>query len=173
MTRHIRIEGDVAYVPLTKGYEAVIDAADVSLVSNYLWQASELRRKDGSIRAVYAVRRPTGASGRRYLVLMHRVILAGSEDKQCDHIDGNGLNNRRQNLREVTHAENQRNRKRGVNNTSGVKGVTFNKAQAKWRAFIKVSGVRKYLGSFDTLDLASAAYAKASSDLHGEFGRAK
>ena len=151
----------------------MIDTADIPIVSGHLWQASEHRRKDGSIRAVYAVRRPTGPNGKRYLVLMHRAILTGSEEKQCDHIDGNGLNNRRGNLREVTHAENQRNRKPGVNNTSGFKGVTFNKASAKWRAFIKLDGKRKFLGAFKTPDAAAAAYATASAEMHGEFGRVK
>lgn len=166
--RPIRVEGNAAYVPLTKGYTAIIDAADVPLVDGWNWKAKEDRRSDGSLRAVYAVRNMS-IGGRRDTVRLHRVILAAPHGAQCDHISGNGLDNRRANLRLATNAENQRNGRTRCDNTSGVKGVC--RHRGKWKAYIKANGRRKNLGLFSDIADAAAAYAAASAKLHGEFGR--
>ena len=68
--------------------------------------------------------------------------------EQVDHIDGNGLNNRRDNLREVSHKENMKNRPMQSNNTSGHIGVIWHKAAQKWQAYIKVKGRCEYGGLF-------------------------
>lgn len=164
MKRAIRIEGDVAYVPLTKGYEAVIDAADVPLVDGFNWCAQVQSH------TVYAIRRdcsgPTPST-----VRMHRAIISEIDGLEVDHRDGNGLNNRRNNLRESTKAQNQQNSRIRRNNTSGFKGVCWDKASGKWMASIKANGKRRTLGRFTTPDVAHAAYVMASRALHGEFGR--
>lgn len=168
--RPIRIEGDVAYVPLTKGYEAVIDAADVPLVQDFHWRVMEIRRRDGSIRAIYA-----GSSqrseGKRQTVYMHRVVLGVSGGFFADHRDRDGLNNRRTNLRTATPTQNAYNRIASRNNTSGAKGVTWNKSLGKWQTSIRASGKSFHLGTFTDFKEATAAYAKACADLHGDFGR--
>jgi len=169
ITRPIRIEGDLAYISLTKGYEAIIDAADVHLVVGFNWTASVKYRTDGTLRSVYAYRKPR-VEGKQLMLQLHRVILNAPADMEVDHIDGNGLNNSRSNLRLATHAENQCNR-RYATNSSGVKGVTWNKSSGKWMAAIVANGEKHSLGEFFDLDSAAACVASARTRLHGEFGR--
>jgi hypothetical protein len=162
--RPIRIEGDVAYVTLTRGYEAIIDASDVPLVEGVNWYATISR---GTVYAVAKLPRPQRGNKR-----MHRAIMNTPSKMETDHIDGDGLNNRRSNLRIATTSENQRNRGLSANNTSGFKGVTWDKSAAKWKAQIKLNYVQKSLGNFDTPEAAHAAYVAASEKMHGEFARA-
>lgn len=162
--RPIRIDGDAAYVELTQGYEAIIDACDVPLVAGRNWSADVHKFPDGSIRFVYAVARIDSRK-----VSMHRVIC-DYPDVEVDHRDRDGLNNRRSsNLRLATHQQNMFNRKRGRNNQSGAKGVC--RVDGKWVAQIKAGDYHKRLGRFSTKEAAQAAYAEASAKLHGDFGR--
>ena len=167
--RPIRIEGDVAYVTLTRGYEAIIDASDVSLVEGVNWSVLALR--DNS---VYAGRSSysDNQTGKKTTILMHRVIMGAPTGMMIDHSDGDGTNNRRSNMRIATHAENMRNRRMSTNNTSGFKGVHWDKKSRKWCAQIRNNSVGRYLGLFDTPEAAHAAYVAASELLHGEFARA-
>ena len=162
--RPIRIEGNVAYIPLTQGYEAIIDAADVALVGGFNWHAN------AQSHTVYAVRFEQ-RGGKRAMVRLHRAILGAPVGMNGDHVDGDGLNNRRSNLRLATKTENNRNARRSVRNTSGFKGVSWDKPRRKWRADIKVSGRSKHVGYFDTPKAAHAAYCEAATRLHGEFAR--
>lgn len=167
--RPIRVEGNVAYVPLTKGYETVIDFSDVNLVEGFNWCAHEVRKK-GSVCKVYAVRTALH-SGRNVTVLMHRVVLQAGREFEVDHRDSDGLNNRRSNLRIATPSENRKNQVIGSRNTSGVKGVSWHRKAQKWLVQIHSEGKRTYLGLFADIDAAAAAYASASERIHGEFGR--
>lgn len=161
--RQIRFEGDLAFVPLTKGHEAVIDAADAPLVSGVNWNACE--QKHG----VYAVRQERRA-GKQIAIRMHRLIMQAPDGMQVDHINGDGLDNRRANLRLASHTENNRNTRTPINNTSGFKGVAWHAANRKWRAYIKVENRQKYLGLFATAEAAHAAYCLAADQFHGNFG---
>jgi HNH endonuclease/AP2 domain len=163
--RPIRIAGDEAFITLTKGFIAVIDVADVPLVEGFNWTA--LVRPH----AVYAYRRLTVSGRSGPCVLLHRAILGIEDDRQGDHIDCDGLNNRRSNLRIATRSENQRNQRRSRANTSGIKGVTWDTGAQKWRAQIKSDIGNRYLGVFPNIEDAAKAYAAASEELHGEFGR--
>jgi hypothetical protein len=163
--RPIRIEGDAAYVPLTKGYEAIIDAADVPLVEGVNWFAVV------QLSAVYAQRSARRVNGKRKAVLLHRVIMDAPDGLEVDHVNGDGLDNRRSNLRLATRSENQHNRRVQNNNTSGFKGVSWHKRDLKWYARIGLDGRRKLLGFFDTPEAAYAAYVEASTRLHGDFAR--
>lgn len=163
--RLIRIEGDVAYVPLTKGYEAVIDAADAPLVGVCNWQVVLSGRPVGDRETAYASRH----FGDRKCT-MHRFLLLAEPGVEVDHIDGNGLNNRRSNLRLSTRAQNQWNQRTRADNKSGVKGVYLSRS-GKWCAQIKANGKNKGLGKFKCRTAAAIAYALASAQLHGEFGR--
>lgn len=170
-TRPIRIEGDTAYVPLTRGYEAIIDVADVDIVTGVSWQATIYKDKNGCISHVYATRRgPRGAGGQRANVKMHRLIVRG-ECEEVDHADGDGLNNRRSNLRPSSTSQNQMNSRAHVDSRTGIKGVSFCEKSQKWRSQIAACGVEKYLGRFESAQEAQNAYAAASKQLHGEFGR--
>ena len=158
----IRIEGDVAYVPLTKGYEAVIDAADVHLVKGRPWHA----KPDKS--CVYARTNVQKSDGTRTTVMMHQLLTGFA---MTDHINGDGLCNRRSNLRAATIEQNNQNAAKPRTNTSGIKGVTWDRQRNKWRATISVGSKGVHLGYFSTPDDAAAVYAKASAKHHGEFGR--
>lgn len=164
--RPIRVEGQVAYVPLTKGYTAIIDAEDVPLVADYNWFAQVERRADGNIARVYAVRHAM-----RRAVLLHRFLAQTPDGLETDHIDGNGLNNRRSNLRQATQAQNRQNARTRVDNAAGIKGVCWHGHSRKWLAQIRVDGKQRHLGIFKCRTAAAFAYAKASRKLHGEFGR--
>jgi hypothetical protein len=92
-----------------------------------------------------------------------------TEAEIIDHINGDALDNRIENLRISSHLENSRNRGKSANNTSGFKGVTWSKKVDKWQATIRFDNKSKWLGYHDTPELAHAAYCKASTELHGEF----
>ncbi|PVE25395.1 Fis family transcriptional regulator [Microvirga sp. KLBC 81] len=112
-------------------------------------------------------------AGRRYR--SHRIIwkiIHGADPVgQVDHIDGNKLNNRPQNLREASHGENQQNSGRYRNNRAGFKGVYFHRRDKNYVASIRVNGKQRILGTFATPEAAHAAYCEAATRLHGEFAR--
>ena len=103
----------------------------------------------------------------RIIFLMHRGYLP----EEIDHIDGNGLNNDIENLRAATRSQNCRNKGAQKNNTSGFKGVSWQKRDKKWQAQIKLDGKAHHLGRFDTLEAAHEAYKAAATKLHKEFAR--
>ena len=92
-------------------------------------------------------------------------------ERHIDHINMNRLDNSFGNLRQATNGQNRHNQGVPKNNTSGYKGVCWNKSSQKWQASIKKDGVRTYLGFFDDPYIAHLAYCKASAELHGEYGR--
>lgn len=107
----------------------------------------------------------------RQTILMHREILNAPDGIQVDHINGDGLDNRRNNLRLATIAQNNQNVRVRSDNTSGFKGVCWHKRDRIWQAYINASGIRRNLGSFVDLNQAVRAYNIASRDLHGEFSK--
>ena len=104
-------------------------------------------------------------------VLMHRLVMGEPKGKHIDHINRDVLDNRKSNLRLCTKSQNQHNRGKNKNNTTGYKGVTWNKARNKYVAKIKKNGKTIYLGYYDTAIEAALAYDEAALRLHGEFAR--
>lgn len=88
-----------------------------------------------------------------------------------DHINGNTLDCRRANLRVASASQNQHNARKRSDNSSGVKGVSFDKASGRWHAYIKLGGKQKNLGRFCSKDEAVAARRKAAESLHGSYAR--
>lgn len=150
-------------IPLTQGKVALVDDADFAELSKFKWMAVE------DTRTFYAARH--SPSKTRKLIYMHRVIMKTPEKLKTDHIDGNGLNNRRKNLRICTDAENARNRQKPNNNTSGLKCVSFYKKSKKWQAYIGVNKKQIHLGYFKTKEDALIARISACEKYHGEFKR--
>lgn len=153
-------------IPLTKGMVALVDSEDVHRVGDRNWSAS---RPPGSV-TFYATRCLRTQSG-HFAEPLHRVVMDAPDDMEVDHINGDTLDNRRCNLRLATRAENSCNRRISRNNTSGYKGVSFDKKRGVWVAYITVARRRRHLGSFPAAELAHEAYCKAALELHGEFAR--
>ncbi|WP_079742362.1 HNH endonuclease [Pseudomonas aeruginosa] len=105
----------------------------------------------------------------------HRIALAlvtGEWPEVVDHINGDPLDNRLLNLRSCTKEQNCRNRRMNRGNRAGLKGVSAHPNTPRWIARIQHQGKQHYIGTFDTPELAHAAYVAASKRLHGEFANA-
>lgn len=163
MKRKISILGDVVNVPLPGGLVAIVDLVDAHLVDGYNWYYTPGRKTN------YAQRQEWLGNGRRRSIYMHRLVLGNPDGMVVDHIDGNGLNNRRSNLRIATQNQNKRNSALFASNTSGLKGVSWHKKSLKWRAQIGHNNKKIHLGSFDAKEDAHAAYCEAAIKYHGEF----
>lgn len=90
-------------------------------------------------------------------------------ENQIDHVNGIRGDNRFLNIREANHSQNNHNKRKQSNNTSGYKGVSWYKHAKKWRASIKLDNKTKCIGYFLTAELAYDAYRKAAKELHGDF----
>lgn len=148
MKRRVRVEGDLAYIDCIDDSgqliaTAVIDAVDAPLVERFQWSAR--RRKDGAV--VFEA-----------FTSLYRLVCPVPAKMQVDHKDNDTLNNRRTNLRAVTHSQNQQNR-RGAqrNSTTGVRGVSWNKTARKYQARVWVNGQQIQVGMFTDLDAAREA----------------
>jgi len=155
-------------IPLTQGYVAIVDDEDYERVSAYKWSSQVFNMKNGPV-LVYGIRCVKVGSSWTTMRL-HRFILCAAKGKFIDHIDGDGLNNTRDNLRFCTRIENARNC-RHRNETSQYRGVFWAKDRAKWRSKIKISGKQIDLGHFTDEKNAALAYDAAATRLYGDFAR--
>lgn len=133
-------------ISLTKGFVAIIDDDDFYLVSQYKWFITSTK---GTNYAASDNRRKGG----KY-IYMHRLILNADEIYEVDHINHNGLDNRKENLRLVSHRENLMNRRK--KNKTGYSGVV--ESNGRYLARIRINGEKIYLGMFDTAYNAHLAY---------------
>jgi len=163
--RPVSLVNGVASVTLTKGYFATVDVEHSAMAGLSNWQA--LVSKWG----VYAVRSQRDGDGINRFVYLHREIVGANKAQYVDHINRDTLDNRRENLRLVTNSQNGMNQRRNSSNTSGVKGVSWNKRAQKWSVYIKMDQKRFFLGHYDLISDAAKAYADGSNKFHGEFGR--
>jgi len=145
-------------IRLTQGLFARVDPADYPVLAVHKWSAARQGR------SVYAVR---SVGGRQ--VRMHRVITRAPKGLVCDHIDHDGLNNTRANLRLCTRAQNARNQRRRTGGSSRYKGVTWHKNERKWHARIGHRGHCLFLGAFVSERSAARTYDRAAIRLHGPF----
>ena len=152
-------------IPLTQGKVALVDDEDYETLARFRWRAC----RNGNV--YYAQRRGNKAIGEPTVVYIHREILNAPNGSLVDHRDGDGLNNIRPNLRLVTRSQNLQNSRRSKRNTSGHKGVSWNKARGKWSANIGHDSELIHLGLYSTREEAYAAYCEASAKFHGAFGR--
>ena len=141
-------------ITLTKGLSGVVDEADYErVVAAGRWSAEV---------------RPNGAYAKRARTRLHNFITGW---RFVDHINGDGLDNRRANLRPANHATNGRNVGKPSSNTSGFKGVTWDRRARKWRAQIMTDGRNRWLGNFTDPREAARAYDIGAIELHREFAR--
>ena len=135
-----------------------MDDEDYFRLTKWKWYAIRPRN------VWYAVRNEKGRK-----VYMHRELCEGIE---VDHVDGEGLNNQKKNLRRCTHRQNLQNTGLRSSNKSGFKGVSWCERDQRWVAFIRDNeGNRRNLGSFKQVQDAARAYAEASKKYHKEFAR--
>jgi hypothetical protein len=136
----------------------IFDIDDLGMVKNSTW--SLFKRKDYNL--YYAMNR----NGK----LFHRVILNINDVKiMIDHKNHNGLDCRKCNLRIASNAQNQWNQRLRKDNTTGYKGVTYNKKNCYYSARIKINNKLLYLGSYSDKNDAAIAYNKKATELFGEF----
>lgn len=150
-------------VPLTQGKVAIIDAEDGDRVLAHKWHV--LKSKN----TFYAARHGKIAKGKRQYVYMHRRILGLKKGKYCDHRNGNGLDNRRSNLRKCTKSENGGNTHARLGGSSRYKGIYWDKTRNKWVAQIKINNKRMYLGYSDNEIEATRIYNLAALKYFKQF----
>jgi len=145
-------------IPLTQGKFALVDDEDFEYLTQWKWTYNPLG---------YAYRK-SQHKNKVTCVYMHCFIL---NEKYIDHKNGNGLDNRKKNLRKCNHFTNKFNRPKQSNNTSGYKGVTKSPTPGKWIAQIAAYKKHIYLGTFKTAKEAHEAYVKAAKKMHKEFAK--
>lgn len=157
-------------IQLTKGYVAIVDEQDADLAS-FHWYTQVSKRSVG-----YAARRLSASEGAK-ITLMHRAIMQRVVDRpllkheHVDHIDGDGLNNCRSNLRLATRLQNMRNSKTHIDKKSPYKGTSYFKPVDLWRSYINFGGKQHSLGYFLTEEEAAIAYNFAAIEHFGEFAK--
>jgi len=156
------------YIPLTQGKFAIVDKGDYPELAKHKWHLRVFPRSFYAERRIY-VRKEAGGRWRQRIVAMHREIMNAPEGLLVDHIDGNGLNNRRNNLRLATPAQNAMNRRARCDGRSRYKGVRRGRRSKKWAAVICREGKDRRLGSFTDEVEAARAYDRAAEKLFGEF----
>lgn len=159
VTKAQRRRVDMKSIPLTQGKFAIVDDGDYEYLNQFKWWVS-----DGG----YAVRTQWLPSKK---IKMHREIMNTPEDMITDHINGNKLDNRRENLRVCNKSQNAANAKTYNTNKSQARGVSLHKQSGKWRASITVSRKNIHLGLYETVEEASRAYINAANKHFGDFAR--
>lgn len=149
-------------VPLTKGYVALIDDEDAERVLAYKWMVNVT--KSGNIYGQRSLRN----GGRKLTIMLHRFIMDAPDGLEVDHRDGNGLDNRRSNLRLATSSQNRINTTGRVSRT-GYRGVRTD--FHRFQAGIRCNRECHYIGSYGSAEEAARAYDAKARELHGEFAR--
>ncbi len=159
----------IIHIPLAHGKVAIIDEIDADLVLDRLWHL----KVDGV--RFYAKANITVAGHKRTFISMHRFVLGLTNPVLfVDHINGDGLDNRRSNLRVCTKAENNQNQRKSMRNEAGFKGVfkeVSSSGRIFWRAAIGINYSRISLGQFDQPEDAARAYDDGARRYFGEFSR--
>jgi hypothetical protein len=154
-------------IPLTQGQFAIVDKQDYDAISVFKWCAHWVP----SSKCYRAMRR----SADDVIVYMHRQILGleKGDPRIVDYINLDQLDNRKHNLRFATKASNAWNCGKRPQNTSGYKGVSWDKSRSQWVAQVKANNIQYSIGRFSTPEAAYFAYCEAVKGLHGEFARTK
>lgn len=146
---------------LSKGKVTIVDDEEFDKLSQNKWYCSHYG---------YAVR--TYRNGKkRGMYWMHRQIMNCPDNMEVDHINGNRLDNRKENLRLCSRLENCKNISTPITNNSGYKGVSLDKRRGKFRAYITIENKQKWLGYFNTAKEAAVKYNEAAIEYYKEFAK--
>lgn len=145
-------------ITTTCGRAVIVNDDDYNRLASFQWYFGRYRGRE------YAFARPDG----RKTIYMHTMLLGKVRGFEIDHRNGNGLDNRRENLRHVTPAQNQANQRR-TRGRSKFKGVTWDSIMNRWAARIYPAGKSKRLGRFKTEIEAAKAYDAAAVEVWGEY----
>ncbi len=160
------IEDTMKKIPLTRGQFALVDDEDFEELSKHKWYVNIVHNTGYAHRQYRdsSIKNKKGKS-KQVLVLMHRIIVNAPDGIEIDHIDGNGLNNQKSNLRFCTHAQNLGNQRSRMKKYKGV----CKSASGSYFAVITYRYKSKRLGTFSSEISAAKAYDKAAIELFGEF----
>lgn len=156
--REVAIQYKPGRISLTQGQEAIVDEDIYPQLLKFKWCA------DKKCKTYYA---STNKNGKQ--IYMHRLILGNPKGMIVDHINHNGLDNRMSNIRICSHSQNKMNIENYGNNTSGHRGVCWDKSRNKWRVGIKFMNKLLNLGRFNTKKEAIQSYQNKARELFGEF----
>jgi len=151
-------------IQLTQGKMALVDDEDYVFLSQWKWHVHANKNKNYAIHTTYDT-----STKKKGKMIMHRIIVDVAHGFEVDHIDGNGLNNQKINLRICTHSENTKNQGKHKNNTSVYKGVYYNKDKQKYQVNMMIGGIYKYVGRFTSKEEAYRAYCLKASEVHKDF----
>lgn len=151
-------------IKLSQNKIAIVDNDNYERLNRFKWYANY----DGYN---WYARRKINIDGKQKTIYMHREVMNVPKGVFIDHINGDSLDNRRENLRFCTNQQNQCNRDAQKNNKLGIKGIRLHEARKKFEARIKVNGKSIYLGYYTNLDDADSVYRKAEEKYFGKFAR--
>lgn len=158
-------------IPLTQGKVAIVDDTDYEWLNQWKWYCVHNRGRYYAVRSHWNKTKKVRERIHIATAIMTRLLGRKPVGFITDHISGDGLDNRRSNLRFCTHKQNGRNRRKQLNSSSRYKGVTWHPRNEKWQTSIKVDGHQYYLGQFVNERAAAQAYNDGAVRHFGEFAR--
>jgi len=162
--RRLRYGYPFRRIRLTQGKYSIVDPEDYDRLAKHKWWTSRQGR------SYYATRCASIGNGRKKCIWMHRVIMNARDGQFIDHINHNGLDNRKANLRFASHAQNSWNkRKQRGKHSSKFKGVSWFNHAKKWQVRIQANGMKIFVGSYKKEINAAKAYDAAARKFHKEF----
>lgn len=156
--------GTAARLTLTRGQVCYVDVADLPILSQYRWAADRCGPEFYAVSYLWR-------SNRSHRLYMHRLLMGAGTSEEIDHINANGLDNRRENLRLATRSQNNANQRLTRRNASGFRGVSWDRTRHKWAAHICFQKKHMALGRHDTAEDAARAYNAKARELFGEYAR--
>lgn len=152
-------------IQLTRGLSSIVDDCVPIEITSKKWYADKGNKEKTKFYAASYIR----SEGKKVKVYLRRIICKAEKGQYVDHINGNTLDNRKENLRICSYSENQMNRKIVSNNSSGHRGISYEKRTGLWTARVKFKGKSKWLGRFQSKDDAISVYRESARKLFGEF----
>ena len=157
-------------IRLTQGKYAIVDPGDFEKLCQCKWCIRKNKKTIYAHRTAYKMKNTVLMHRMKNTILMHRQIMHAEKGILIDHINHNGLDNRKANLRFATYGQNAWNSKKGINRgSSKYKGVSWDKRMKKWRAMICNNYKRMHLGFFDNEKAAAKVYNEAAIKYRGQF----